>query len=54
MLFDPNWVVPSFVLLSLWGFGGAMLIYLAGLQGVPTTTIRGGQDRRRQRLAAFP
>jgi multiple sugar transport system permease protein len=34
--FDPNWVVPSFVLLSLWGFGGAMLIYLAGLQGVPT------------------
>lgn len=35
--FDPNWVVPSFVLLSLWGFGGPMLIYLAGLQGVPTT-----------------
>lgn len=34
--FDPNWVVPSFVLLSLWGFGGSMLIYLAGLQGVPT------------------
>jgi multiple sugar transport system permease protein len=35
--FDPKWVVPSFVLLSLWGFGGPMLIYLAGLQGVPTT-----------------
>ena len=35
--FDPKWVVPSFVLLSLWGFGGSMLIYLAGLQGVPTT-----------------
>jgi multiple sugar transport system permease protein len=35
--FDPAWVVPSFVLLSLWGFGGPMLIYLAGLQGVPTT-----------------
>ncbi|MCL4859041.1 MAG: sugar ABC transporter permease [Caldilineaceae bacterium] len=34
--FDANWVVPSFVLLSLWGFGGPMLIYLAGLQGVPT------------------
>lgn len=34
--FDPKWVVPSFVLLSLWGFGGPMLIYLAGLQGVPT------------------
>lgn len=35
--FDPDWVLPSFVLLSLWGFGGPMLIYLAGLQGVPTT-----------------
>lgn len=35
--FDPKWVMPSFVLLSLWGFGGPMLIYLAGLQGVPTT-----------------
>jgi multiple sugar transport system permease protein len=34
--FDGNWVVPSFVLMSLWGFGGPMLIYLAGLQGVPT------------------
>lgn len=35
--FDPKWVVPSFVLMSLWGFGASMLIYLAGLQGVPTT-----------------
>lgn len=34
--FDGDWVVPSFVLMSLWGFGGPMLIYLAGLQGVPT------------------
>jgi multiple sugar transport system permease protein len=33
--YDPNWVIPSFVLISLWGFGGPMLIYLAGLQGVP-------------------
>lgn len=33
---DPNWVVPSYTLLSLWSFGGPMLIYLAALQGVPT------------------
>ncbi len=33
---DPNWVIPSFTLISLWGFGGGMLIYLAALQGVPT------------------
>jgi multiple sugar transport system permease protein len=33
---DPNWVVPSYSMLSLWGFGGSMLIYLSALQGVPT------------------
>lgn len=33
---DPAWVIPSFTLLSLWGVGGSMLIYLSGLQGVPT------------------
>lgn len=33
---DPDWVVPSFTLISLWGFGGSMLIYLSALQGVPT------------------
>jgi multiple sugar transport system permease protein len=33
---DPNWTVPSLVLMSLWAFGGSMLIYLSALQGVPT------------------
>jgi len=33
---DPHWAVPSLVIMSLWGVGGTMIIYLAGLQGVPT------------------
>jgi multiple sugar transport system permease protein len=33
---DPKWVIPSFTIMSLWGIGGAMLIYLSGLQGIPT------------------
>lgn len=33
---DPNWVLPAFILMGLWGVGGGMLIYLAGLQGIPT------------------
>ena len=33
---DPNWVIPSYTMLSLWGFGGGMLIYLSALQSVPT------------------
>jgi multiple sugar transport system permease protein len=34
-LFDPVWVIPAFIIMSLWGVGGAMIIFLAGLQGIP-------------------
>lgn len=30
------WVLPALVIMQLWGVGGSMLIYLAGIQGVPT------------------
>ncbi len=33
---DPNWALPAMIIMSLWGFGGTMIIYLAGLQGIPT------------------
>ena len=33
---DPAWAVPGLVLLGTWGIGNMMLIFLAGLQGVPT------------------
>jgi multiple sugar transport system permease protein len=32
---SPQWSKPSLVLLGLWGLGGTMVIYLAGLQDVP-------------------
>ena len=34
-LTDPVWSKPALVLMALWGVGGGMLIYLAGLQGIP-------------------
>jgi len=34
-LADPAWSKPALVLASLWGVGGSMVIYLAGLQNVP-------------------
>jgi multiple sugar transport system permease protein len=34
-LVDPNLALPSLIMVSLWGLGGAMVIYLAGLQGIP-------------------
>ncbi|MBP7963745.1 MAG: sugar ABC transporter permease [Caldilineaceae bacterium] len=33
---DVNWVYPTYVIMGIWGVGNAMLIMLAGLQGVPT------------------
>ena len=33
---DPQWVLPAFIVMGLWGVGGGMLINLAGLQGIPT------------------
>jgi ABC-type sugar transport systems, permease components len=33
---DIHWVYPAYVILGIWGIGNAMLIMLAGLQGVPT------------------
>ncbi|MBA7708694.1 Lactose transport system permease protein LacF [subsurface metagenome] len=32
---DPKWSKPSLIIMSLWAIGGAILIYLAGLQDVP-------------------
>jgi multiple sugar transport system permease protein len=31
----PAWALPALILMSLWGLGGGMVIYLAGLQGIP-------------------
>jgi multiple sugar transport system permease protein len=31
-----KWAMPALIIVSLWGVGGGMLIYLAGLQGIPT------------------
>lgn len=34
-LSDPNWAMPALIIMSLWGFGATMIIFLAGLQGIP-------------------
>jgi len=35
-LSSPQWALPGLALMSLWGAGGGMILYLAGLQGIPT------------------
>lgn len=34
-LTDEFWAKPALIIMSVWGAGGSMLIYLAGLQGIP-------------------
>ncbi len=34
---DPTMAKPSLILLGVWGIGSGMIIYLAGLQGIPQT-----------------
>ncbi|MBW3624652.1 MAG: sugar ABC transporter permease, partial [Armatimonadetes bacterium] len=34
-LSDPGWAMPALILMNLWYLGGGMIIYLAGLQGIP-------------------
>lgn len=36
-LFNPVAAKPAFILMTLWAVGPQMIIFLAGLQGVPTT-----------------
>lgn len=33
---DTKWALPSLIGMSLWGVGAGAIIYLAGLQGIPT------------------
>lgn len=32
---EPEYALWALIIMSLWGVGGAMIIYLAGLQGIP-------------------
>lgn len=54
-----TWGVPAFVIISLWSVGGSMIIYLAGLKGIPqdlyeAAEIDGAKWLRRVRHVTLP
>ncbi|WP_020574420.1 carbohydrate ABC transporter permease [Actinopolymorpha alba] len=58
-LYSEEAVVPSLIIMSTWGFGNAMVIFLAGLQGVPrhlyeAVSIDGGGAWQRFRHVTLP
>ena len=42
-LFNPPYTKPAFILMSLWGIGPQMIIFLAGLQGVPKELLEAAE-----------
>jgi multiple sugar transport system permease protein len=36
-LSSESWAIPSLIMMSVWGSGNTIIIYLAGLQGIPTS-----------------
>lgn len=58
-IYSETMAVPSLVIMSTWGFGNAMVIFLAGLQGVPrhlyeAVSIDGGGMWQRFRHVTLP
>ncbi len=56
---DPKWSKPALILMSTWGVGGWMLVYLAGLQDVPqelyeAAEIDGAGAMQRARHVTIP
>ena len=33
---DPSWIYSGLVIMGVWGIGAGMIVYLAGLKGIPT------------------
>lgn len=58
-LSSTHWALPSLIIMTLWGFGGPMIIFLAGLQGVPralyeAAELDGANAWHRFRHVTFP
>jgi multiple sugar transport system permease protein len=58
-MYSEEWAVPGLILMGVWGAGGGMLLYLAGLQSIPTqlyeaAEIDGASSLQRFRHITIP
>ena len=58
-LADPTWLLdpvlakPAYIIMSVWGVGGGMIIFLAALQGIPRHLYEAAEIDGAGRLAQF-
>lgn len=52
-LFDPRAAKPAFILMTLWSVGPQMVIFLAGLQGVPQSLYEAAEIDGASRIQRF-
>ena len=50
---SPDWALPALIIMSFWGVGGGMIIYLAGLQGIPTALYEAAEVDGANRIQSF-
>lgn len=50
---SPDWAIPALIIMNLWSVGGTMIIYLSGLQGVPTTLYEAARVDGANRVQSF-
>ncbi len=52
-LASPTWALPGFIVMSLWSTGATMVIFLAGLQGIPLELYEAAEIDGAGRLRQF-
>ena len=52
-LTSEDWALTALIIMSLWGVGGGLVIYLAGLQGIPTELYEAAKIDGAARLRSF-
>jgi len=53
MLASEAWSKPALIIMSFWNVGSGMIIYLAGLQGIPTALYEAAEIDGANRCSNF-
>ena len=50
---NPTYILPSLIMIALWGVGGSSIIYLAGLQNIPASFYEAARVDGANRFQSF-